>query len=117
MDFPDRKAVCKQSLWFSFFFDGTGNNLDADEGLSKHSNVAKLFRAHASNDASVGIYRTYIPGVGTYFPEIGDDGGSKLGLGTGAMGEERLGYALEKFDVDLAPHLNRAHGFIRRSIV
>jgi hypothetical protein len=105
---PNKMATCKQSLWFSFFFDGTGNNLYADQGASKHSNVAKLFRAHSANDPVNGIYAMYLQGVGTYFPEIGDDGGSKLGLGTGSMGQERLDYALKKFDSYVEPHLNSA---------
>jgi hypothetical protein len=105
---PDKVATCKQSLWFSFFFDGTGNNLYADQAASKHSNVAKLFRTHVANDPVNGIYAIYLQGVGTYFPEIGDDGGSNLGLGTGSMGQERLDYALKKFDNYMEPHLNRA---------
>jgi len=113
----DKVPTCKQILWFSFFFDGTGNNLVADEGLSKHSNVAKLFRAHAADDPVIGTYAIYMPGVGTYFPAIGDDGGSKLGLGTGSMGEERLDYALKKFDSYLAPHLGRAQASRSAAIV
>jgi hypothetical protein len=91
-------ASCKQRLWLSFFFDGTGNNRDADIGMKKHSNIVRLFHSHkrTAEDPSVGSI--YIPGIGTYFPEIGDDGGSKLGLGCGKMGEERLDFALEKFD-------------------
>lgn len=100
-------TTCKQIVWFSFFFDGTGNNLDADAGMLKHSNVAKLFRVHAPPDKVRGIYSFYIPGVGTYFPAIGDDGGSALGLGCGAMGQKRLDYALGRFDQFLASHLSR----------
>ena len=117
IDSSDRRPTCKQSLWFSFFFDGTGNNLGADEGLSKHSNVAKLFRAHIADDTVSGTYAIYIPGVGTYFPAVGDDGGSKLGLGTGAKGEERLKHALKKFDTYLAPHLGRTKASPSASIV
>jgi hypothetical protein len=100
-------TTCKQNLWFSVFFDGTGNNLDADEGMLKHSNIAKLYRAHRA-DVANGIYALYIPGVGTYFAAIGDDGGSALGLGCGAMGQERLDHALGKFDEFLGPCLERA---------
>ncbi|MFC0131973.1 T6SS phospholipase effector Tle1-like catalytic domain-containing protein [Massilia eurypsychrophila] len=107
---PDtaQALTCKQTLWFSFFFDGTGNNLDADEETHKHSNVAKLYRAHVENDKTRGIYRLYIPGVGTYFKEVGDPGGTDLGLGTGAFGEERLEWALKRFDKLLTPHVRRA---------
>jgi hypothetical protein len=100
-------TTCKQILWFSFFFDGTGNNLDADEAMLKHSNVAKLFRVHRADDRN-GVYPLYIPGVGTYFPAIGDEGGSSLGLGSGSMGQERLDYALGKFDEYLSSHCKRA---------
>jgi hypothetical protein len=101
-------TTCKQILWFSFFFDGTGNNRYVDEGMRKHSNVAKLFRVHREPDKVKGIYAFYIQGVGTYFPEIGDDGGGALGLGCGAMGTERLHYALTKFDEFIECHLQQA---------
>ena len=102
-------SSCLQKLWFSFFFDGTGNNLKAAEGTLKHSNVARLFRAHTDNDKIHGIYRVYIPGVGTYFPEIGDNGLSPLGLGSGAKGEDRLQWALAQFDTNMTIHLARAN--------
>jgi hypothetical protein len=105
---PSALVTCKQTLWFSFFFDGTGNNLDADEGTLKHSNVAKLYRAHMENNKTNGIYRLYIPGVGTYFKEVGDPGGTDLGLGTGKFGQERLTWALQQFDKYLAKHVERA---------
>lgn len=105
---PIPPASCQQQVWLSFFFDGTGNNLDADVGTEKHSNVAKLYRAHSENDSTSGVYRIYIPGVGTYFKEVGDDGGSALGLGTGRMGDARLDWALRQFDEKVAPHIARA---------
>ena len=77
---------CKQTLWFSFFFDGTANNLDADFGTVEHSNVARLYMVHRGNEnmggrirkvdgASFGTYRIYVPGVGTYFRAVEDEGG------------------------------------------
>lgn len=113
---------CSQVLWFSFFFDGTGNNLDADLDLKKHSNVAKLYRAHrgdeniggATNgirDGSVGIYRFYVPGLGTYFREIGDEAigyGQKAGLVVGWNGDSRLAWALRQFDKKMAYALQLA---------
>ncbi len=102
-------ASCKQALWLSFFFDGTGNNLDADVGTTKHSNVAKLYRVHEPDDEASGVYRIYIPGVGTYFKEVGDDGGTTLGLGTGDMGDERLDWAIKQFEDKLKPHIARAN--------
>jgi hypothetical protein len=99
---------CLQRLSLSFFFDGTGNNLDADEGTRKHSNVGRLYNAHAPDNVLTGVYRVYIPGVGTYFKEVGDDGGDKLGLAMGSKGDIRLAWALMRFDELLAPHLARA---------
>jgi hypothetical protein len=46
--------------------------------------------------------------VGTYFKEVGDPGGTTLGLGTGSFGSERLEWALKQFDDRLAPHIRRA---------
>ena len=99
---------CVQTLWFSFFFDGTGNNLDADLGTVKHSNVAKLFLVHADDDTVEGKYRFYIPGVGTYCKEAGDDGGGLLGNACGDKGEERLIWASDLFDEKMKIHVARA---------
>jgi hypothetical protein len=98
---PKDVARCRKKLWFSFFFDGTGNNLEADVGSLKHSNIARLYRVHSENNDDVGNFRIYIPGVGTYFPEIGDKGGGVLGLVTGYRGEDRLKWALNEFDSKL----------------
>jgi len=66
---------CRQQLALSFFFDGTGNNKDADAPLHRTSNVARLHEAHI-NSSPLGIARIYVPGVGTPFPEVGDKGGA-----------------------------------------
>lgn len=91
-------TTCQQCLTLAFFFDGTGNNLDADLGTLQHSNVARLFDVHQRPDPSKGLYRFYIPGIGTYFKEIGDPGGTSRGLGMGHMGQERLDWAFKGFD-------------------
>ncbi|WP_257461085.1 T6SS phospholipase effector Tle1-like catalytic domain-containing protein [Archangium lipolyticum] len=78
--------------WVSFFFDGTGNNMEADVRNDKHSNVARLFRLHQDNPAQ-GIFRYYLPGIGTLFRAINDTGG-KMAAGTGGKGEERLDWAM-----------------------
>lgn len=100
---------CTQKLWFSFFFDGTGNNLDADEGILKHSNVARLFRTMPINGKNEGQYSFYIPGIGTYFKDIGDPGGTVRGLAFGHMGEERLVWAFKQFDAAMQKHIARAY--------
>lgn len=103
---PDAAPVttCKQVLWLSFFFDGTGNNRYADTGMQKHSNVAKLFRAHKPNDIAKGVYSFYLQGVGTYFREVGDDGGDTAGLTFATKGSARLDYGLKQFDEVIKRH-------------
>jgi hypothetical protein len=94
--------------WLSFFFDGTGNNLDADlpNGSKlderEHRNVARLYRVHAATDAKQGVYRFYIPGVGTYFRDINDEGNTVAGRAGGEGGEERLEWAMKAFDRAIA---------------
>ncbi len=94
--------ACSGTVFVGIFFDGTGNNekLDYDQGrvplaMQKQSNIVRLFYTY--KDAvteGTNTYRAYyIPGVGTPFPEIGDAGGS-LGGGFGAVGEQRLIWAL-----------------------
>ncbi|MDE2431055.1 MAG: DUF2235 domain-containing protein, partial [Burkholderiales bacterium] len=73
------------------------------------SNIARLFRAYPDKDTKTGVYGFYIPGVATYFKEIGDDGGSTLGLLGGYKGEERLKWASDQFDQALKVHIARAN--------
>jgi Uncharacterized alpha/beta hydrolase domain (DUF2235) len=87
--------TCHQRLKLSFYFDGTGNNRDADVPTYEHSNVARMFRAAPDDSAPDGIYSFYIPGLGTYFSEIGDNGES-AGKAFGRRGEQRLQWALKK---------------------
>lgn len=101
-------ASCRQLLWFSFFFDGTGNNRDADLGTLEHSNVVRLFRAMPIDNPVTGLYSIYVPGIGTYFKEVGDNGGTLWGRGLGAEGQKRIDWAFKQFDEKLAPHLARA---------
>jgi hypothetical protein len=93
--------TCKLCLKLSFFFDGTGNNMESDLSAMEHSNVVRLYIAHPFDDAKAGIYRFYIPGLGTYFKEIGDSGG-KPGLGFALGGQARLDWALKQFDIKVA---------------
>ncbi|WP_175884152.1 DUF2235 domain-containing protein [Burkholderia sp. BCC0044] len=79
----DETRSCQQTLQISLFFDGTNNNDAADnplrDSLSRsHTNVARLFRA-ALHDPDRGIFKFYIPGVGTPLPEIGE--GTYLQMG------------------------------------
>jgi len=94
---PAQGLKCCITLNLAFFFDGTGNNVEADEGTFEHSNVARLFRAHHKDDMATGVYRFYIPGLGTYFRDINDNGGGTLGLAFGGGGRKRLDWAEDQF--------------------
>ena len=89
---------CRQCPTLSFFFDGTGNNLDADVGTMQHSNIARLFQSRLEDDVTLNRQSFYVPGLGTYFSVINDPGHTKFGLGMGAMGQDRLDWAFKKFD-------------------
>jgi hypothetical protein len=93
-----RPSAPSHHLWLSFFFDGTGNNLEADRGTKEHSNVARLYLAHLGDDSSAGRFRFYIPGIGTRFKDVGDPGGTTRGLGFGAGGEDRLRWAMTRLE-------------------
>lgn len=96
---------CSVVVRMAFFFDGTGNNLDADVETSEHSNVARLFRAHPLDDEARGTYAAYIPGLGTYFKDIGDPGDADIrGAAFGRRGEERLDWAMRQLELRLRKH-------------
>lgn len=58
--------TCRVPVWVSFFFDGTGNNKDADLSTLKQSNVVALFEAHKQVPEN-GIEKFYYEGLGTAF--------------------------------------------------
>lgn len=86
-------AKCEGNLNLGLFFDGTNNNSDADTGELKDSNVARLFRCYLDKPVN-GSYCRYIPGVGTRFPEIREEGESSLGNGFAIGCEQRVLFAL-----------------------
>ena len=97
-----RSEKCEFAIDVGVFFDGTGNNQEwAEPGLGgatqlarkKDSNVARLSRAYPDEPLQ-GQYPRYIPGVGTPFPDIGEEGASTLGMGFGAGGEARIVFGL-----------------------
>lgn len=97
----DKKGVpsCTEQLNVGIFFDGTGNNLNADYKKAKpaerkHSNIVKLFNTYPSKE-SAGYFAFYIPGVGTPFPEIGDSGPATGGA-FGWNGENRIIWAFTR---------------------
>ncbi|WWW34399.1 DUF2235 domain-containing protein [Stenotrophomonas rhizophila] len=90
---------CSQSLQVTVYFDGTGNNRDAEmekqEDERALSNIARLHSARISGHRNV--LSTYLAGVGTPCPEVGDSGGM-LGPAIGKGGRERIDHALEQLD-------------------
>lgn len=98
---------CRLYPKLSFFFDGTGNNLQQE--LTKPveeralSNVAKLYQAAIDDKNRQEAVRRYFSGVGTpyLYPysqiSPNEDKGGALGLGFGAGGEMRLNAALSEF--------------------
>ena len=86
-------SKCESNINVGIFFDGTNNNRKVDKPELKHSNVARLFDAY-SDEPATAYFRSYIPGVGTAFPEIREVGTSKLGNGCGIGCERRVLYGL-----------------------
>lgn len=84
---------CEVSVHIGIFFDGTGNNRYEHESIRKDSNVARLFRAYP-DEPSDNKFRIYIPGVGTRFPEIGEESPAATGMGFGGGGEGRILFAI-----------------------
>lgn len=116
---PTAKQDCSDVVHISVFFDGTGNNKDADEDLKKWSNPARLWRTANQyvidsrlNSSTPSNYAIYVSGVGTRFngelnifqralAMIQDHSGLGLGVGTGGTrrldyGEDQLNDALKQ---------------------
>jgi hypothetical protein len=94
---------CEYRINIGLFFDGTGNNQDWEGPeftggtqlqRKKDSNVARLYRAYPDKRLE-GYYPRYIPGVGTPFPDVGEDQArDRLGMGFGAGGDARIVFGL-----------------------
>lgn len=101
---------CYDRVKISLFFDGTGNNRDADESSKKWSNVSRLYDS-SRKEPQNGIYAYYISGIGTklnrkepwwkIYRSLRDGG---VGLGTGWGADSRL----ESGDMDMSDMLKRA---------
>lgn len=96
-----RPEMCEMPLHIGLFFDGTGNNYSwvesgatgTQEDRKKDSNVYRLYWAYPQENLD-GYYPMYIPGVGTPFPQIGEESDSSTGMGFGAGGDGRINYGL-----------------------
>lgn len=111
---PTAKQDCSDVVHISVFFDGTGNNKDADEEKKKWSNPARLWRNartlidnHRKERIDSSNYAIYVSGVGTRFnaelnlfqrvvPFLQDTFG--LGAGLGLGGSRRLDYGEDQLN-------------------
>ena len=84
---------CETALNIGLFFDGTNNNMDRDAPQQGHTNIARLYNAYKL-DIVTGNQPIYIPGVGTKFPEIGEDQDSRLNAGCAFGCEGRVIYGI-----------------------
>lgn len=84
---------CEVTLNLGIFFDGTNNNMDRDLPSRSDSNIVRLFNSYNPNKIT-GYQRVYVPGVGTRFSDIGEEGESNLGKGCAFGCEERVIFGL-----------------------
>ncbi|MGY1426570.1 T6SS phospholipase effector Tle1-like catalytic domain-containing protein [Lysobacter sp. A289] len=109
-----RADQCEVRINIGLFFDGTGNNarwvepgtVGNQEARRKDSNVFRLWAAYPDNPTA-GLFRSYVPGVGTPFSEIGEHEPADLGMGFGGGGEGRIVFGLLQV-------LNAMHRVIER---
>lgn len=99
---------CHNVVNVGLFFDGTNNNMERDYKLNRrwrpppvrsHSNIVRLYLAYpdaAENKpgASNRYFSYYMPGVGTPFPEIGEERETQDGKAFAKGGQARILWAL-----------------------
>lgn len=105
---PCTNQDCSDVIHISVFFDGTGNNKDADEATKRWSNVARIWRAaEALAEQGKPYYPIYISGVGTKFngkplspsDQLKIDIEDNLGGGVaGAGGTRRVDYGQQQIN-------------------
>jgi hypothetical protein len=94
------KPSCTGQAFLGMFFDGTGNNRDADLPSHKQSNVVRLWKVHLDNSETAGaappVYwrKEYVPGVGTPFPLIGEKDATTMGKAFANGGQSRIVWGL-----------------------
>ena len=84
---------CETALSIGLFFDGTNNNMERDEPSLAHSNIVRLFNVYR-HDPDTGHFSHYVPGVGTRFPEIGENEESRFNAGCAFGCEGRVIFGL-----------------------
>lgn len=107
---------CPKPVWFTAFFDGTGNNYgedgngSTDVAKTKYSNIAKLAMfAHVPfNKANPRTMGRYVEGVGTPCSKVGDSGkgiDGALGMAAASKGEARIRWMLRELEKHVANHM------------
>jgi hypothetical protein len=101
---------CSDVIHISVFFDGTGNNKDADESPRKWSNPARMWMAAEQfkrANSATNTYPIYVSGVGTRFNgkalsaldgmniKVED---SDLGMAAGSGGKRRLDFGQQQIN-------------------
>lgn len=119
---PTAKQDCNDVVNIALFFDGTGNNKDADEEKKKWANPARLWKnsrtlidTNESKGQKVTEYAIYVSGVGTKFNGelnffqkglAGLQDSPLTGGSTGTGGTRRLDYGEEQLNDALKQALN-----------
>ncbi|WP_167389657.1 phospholipase effector Tle1 domain-containing protein [Janthinobacterium svalbardensis] len=109
---PSAKQNCSDTVNISIYFDGTGNNRDADKDLRRWSNPARLWQsAQFLLGGNFPNYAIYIAGVGTRFNGTATDwmdeklrrveDSEAAGRGLGAGGTRRTEFGQTNVDEGL----------------
>ncbi|RQP23751.1 T6SS phospholipase effector Tle1-like catalytic domain-containing protein [Piscinibacter terrae] len=116
-DLVENCKTCPKPVWFTAFFDGTGNNFtvdgfgQVDPKQVKYSNVAKLAQfAHCKNAPSSRTAFQYIEGVGTPCNKEGVSDSGKgmdntLGMSAAAKGEARIRWMMRELKKHVDQHM------------
>ncbi|MEJ8827326.1 DUF2235 domain-containing protein [Variovorax humicola] len=112
-DYRQRENLCAVDIKVGVFFDGTNNNKGRDQedvlsaggspNACSHSNVVVLHDAFP-NEPDNGLFRYYVPGVGTPFPQVNELTETPDGKAKATGGDARINWAL----IQVINSMNRA---------
>ncbi|MEJ8827324.1 DUF2235 domain-containing protein [Variovorax humicola] len=102
-DYRQRENLCAVNVKVGVFFDGTNNNKRRDQedvlkaggapSACSHSNVVVLHDAFP-DDQKNGLFRIYVPGVGTPFADVKELTETPDGKAKATGGDARINWAL-----------------------